>query len=517
MATTKAIVLEDGEVISKSYLDSYTLKNKGSNQIPSDVFEQKYKGDDLIEPLYNLEALAQLLELNTYHYRAVKTKARDTAGLGWNIVPSEDIEGDASQEQKDIAQKFLTKCNPSHTLTEINDKVMVDFEATGNAYYEIIRNKKGEIVGLEHIPSHTMRVHSDLKRFVQVRGKDKVWFKLYGFDKDVHYKTGEMSKGNSLKFEDRATEVMQLKNYTSRSDYYGIPDVVPALSAILGDKERQEYNTSFFDNHAIPAYAVTVTGANLDEKTENQIRKFFQQDVKKSNHSTLVLTAKKDEDDMTGDPIKFEFQALSTDVKEASFRMFRQDNRDEILSAHGVPPYRAGITVEGQLGGSSAKESTEIYKQSIIKPKQEMLESRITRFLLYEGLGITDWVFEFEEIDTRDEDREIERLKQLFDMAYYSPNMLREERGDERVENEHMDMHFINGQPIDMSNPEARQVIQSMKGLQKELVNIATKDNKANGYLETSFKDMSDEELRELSFSLNDYISKENKQRDIFR
>lgn len=471
MATTKAVVLEDGEVVSQNYLEKYALKQE-SNQIPSDLFEAKYNKNNLVEPLYNPEGLAQLLEKNTYHYRSVKTKARDVAGLGWLLIPREDIEN-PDQSQKDVAENFLTNCNPNETLTEINDKIMVDHEATGNAFYEIIRNEKNEIVGIEHIPAHTMRVHSDMKRFVQIRGQNEVWFKKFGLEDHVHYATGEISA--DVEFTNRATEVMHLKNYTSRSDFYGIPDVVPALGSILGDMERQEYNTSFFENHAIPAYAVTVTGAELDEDTESQIRKFFQQDVKKANHSTLVLAASNEPGDET--PVEFKFEALSTDTKEASFRMFRQDNRDEILSAHGVPPYRAGVTIEGQLGGSSAAESTEIYKQSIIKPKQEMLESRINRFILQDGLGITDWKFEFAEIDTRDEDKEIERLKSLFDMGYYSPNGLREERGDERIEDPNMDRHFINGQPIDATSEETQAIMSGLKTLHKELLKVATKSD----------------------------------------
>lgn len=480
MTTTKAVILEDGEVLSESYLDKYAIKSEGSNKIPSDTFKSSYKGNELIEPLYNIEALAQLLELNTYHYRSVKTKARDIAGIGWSLVPKEDVDN-PNQEEKDIGQEFLEKCNPIMTLSEINDKVMVDHEATGNGYFEIIRSEDGErVIGLEHIPAHTVRVHSDMNKFIQIRGKNKVWFKRVGYEKDLDYQTGEYHEKGSLNPKRRATEIMQIKNYTSRSDYYGIPDVVPALSAILGDKERQEYNTSFFDNHAIPAYAVTVTGAELDEETENQIKKFFQQDVKKSNHSTLVLTAKNSDADYDSDPIQFDFQALSTDVKEMSFRMFRQDNRDEILSSHGVPPYRAGITVEGQLGGSSAMESTEIYKQSIVKPKQEVLESRINRFILKEGLDIHDWVFRFSEIDTRDEDKEIERLKTLFDIGYYSPNMLREERGDERIDDPNMDRHFINGNPIDTTEEEASMIMNSMKQLHSRLIDIATKDGGAS-------------------------------------
>ncbi|UOQ43362.1 phage portal protein [Halobacillus salinarum] len=477
MAKTHAYVLDDGEVVSQKYMDRYAIKQDsdgGSKKIPSDRFKTAYGEYGLIQPLYNPEALAELLEMNTHHYRSVKTKARDIAGLGWYLEAADEVEN-PSEEQRKVANDFLKNPNPLLTLSEINDQVMVDFEATGDGYHEVIRNKDQELVGIEHIPSHTMRRHKDMDRYVQIRGSERVWFKRFGLEQDVHYQTGEYFKLGELDESERANEVLHIRNYTSRSDYYGIPDIMPALGAVLGDRERQEYNISFFDNHAIPAYAVTVSGAELDEDTEKQIQKFFQQDVKKSNHSTLVLTAKKAEGDMSEEPIEFNFQALSTDTKEASFRMFRQDNRDEVLSAHGVPPYRAGITVEGQLGGSSASEATEIYKQSIVKPKQELLENRINRFLLQEGLGVTDWVFRFKQIDTRDVDKEINRLDKLFSMGAYSPNMVLMDMGKEPLEDPNMDRHFVNGRPLDASNEEVQAIMRSMKDLHEKLIKTATK------------------------------------------
>lgn len=473
---TKAYVLSDGQVISQSYLDQYAIKE--SNKIPSDAFGESYRKNGLVEPLYNIEALAQLLEINTYHYRAVKTKARDIAGLGWDLIPSEDVD-EPNQEQKERANEFLKNCHPTYTLSELLDMMMVDFEATGNGYLEVIRDDNGQIVGLEHIPSHTMRVHKSMNKYAHIRGNQHVWFKRFGFEKDVHKDTGELYPLGSLSKEERANEILHLKNYTSRSDYYGLPDIIPALPSILGDKELQEYNISFFDNHAIPAYAVTVTGAELDEETVKVIERFFKEDVKKKQHSTLVLAAKSSEDNLSynQEPIKFEFHKLNTEIKDASFRTYRHDNRDEVLSAHGVPPYRAGIVVEGSLGGSTAKESTEIYKQSIIKPKQEILESRLNRFILQDGLGVTDWKIKFRELDTRDEDKEIERIEKLFNMGVYSPNMIREERGEERIDDPNLDRHFINGKPLDTSSEETRAIIESLKSLHRELIEIMTKND----------------------------------------
>lgn len=473
MTVTKAYILDDGEIVTEEYMQKYAIKQ--SKQLPSDEFTEREYNEGIVEPLYCLEALAELLEINTYHYRAVKTKARDVAGLGWYLEPAENIEN-PSMEQKKKVDDFFKNVNPHMTFAELNDRMMVDFEATGNGYQEVIRDEKGELIGLEHIPAHTIRIHRDNMRFVQKRGNKKVWFKRFGFEQDVHVKTGEIYPKGTLSPEERANEILHLKNYTSRSDYYGVPDIIPAVRAIISEKEIQEYNISFFDNHAIPAYAVTVTGADLDDETERAIRQFFQRDAKVKRHSTLVITAKKGQGDYTSDPIKIEFHPLSTEIKEASFRMYRQDNRDEILSAHGVPPYRAGITVEGSLGGSTARESTEIYKQSIIKPKQEMLENRINRFILREGLGVTDWYFRFKEIDTKDTDREIERLERLFRMGVYSPNMILQELGKDRIDNPLMDRHFINGIPIDTNVTNGNdEIIKAVKDLHKQLVEIVTK------------------------------------------
>lgn len=480
--SVKAYVLRDGEVVSKSYLDRYATKQE-SKQLPPDRFEKAYDADGLMSPLYNLEMLAQLLEFNTYHYRACKTKARDTVGLGWRLKPVEGKEN-PNEEQRKRGYALFNNVHPFYPLGEILDKAMVDYEATGNGYIEIIRHTSGNIVGMDHIPSHTMRRHRDSVRYQQRRGLKKRWFKALGYPEDVDVNTGEITSG--LSEENRANEVLHIYNYTSRSDYYGIPDILPSLGAILGDVQRQEYNIDFFENHAVPAYAVTVAGADLDEQTEQTIKRFFQEDLKENRHSTLVLTAEHP-DDPNGKPVEFKFEALSVDVKEASFRLYRKDNRDEILSAHGVPKYRAGIAEEGSLGGSIAEEATKIYKQSVINPRQEMLEDRINRFILPE-LEITDWVFKFNEIDTRDEEQEEKRIETDFRMGALTPNELREARGRERVEGvPAMDYHYINGQPVELigsaggNQQSVEELLKAVKYLREELIKTARKEGADSG------------------------------------
>lgn len=483
MATTQAFVLEDGEVIGKSVLDGYALKGQedGSKQLPSDLFADAYGQQQFIEPLYNLEGLARLLEISTPHYRACKTKARDTAGIGWFLEPSHEDKENPSENEKSMIEQLIKRPNPEESFSEFAEKVEVDYESTGNGYIEVVRDPDTRLVShLLHIPAHTVRVHSSEVLYAQHRMGRRAWFKKFGEEQDYYLDSGNViEKPDEVDEKDKANEILHLKNYTSRSDYYGLPDVIPSLDALIGDRERQEYNISFFDNHAIPAYAVTVSGADLDEETEKQIKKFFQSDVKNNNHSTLVLSGKKDEDDPTEEPVQFQFEALSTDTKEASFRMFRQDNRDEILSAHGVPPYRAGIVVEGQLGGSSAQETTEIYKQSVISPKQERWENLITHAIIEQGLGCKDWVFRLNDIDTRDSSAEVSRFQRLGNMGVITPNEIREAMGYEKSDNPALDEFYFAGKPLGQTGAPAGEggadqaLMQSVNKLHRDIVQVA--------------------------------------------
>lgn len=477
----RAYVLDDGMVVSHDYMQKYAVKQaEGSNQLPADAFASEYDATGLVEPLYNLEALAQLMEWNTYHYRAVETKAGDTVGRGWNLLPKVE---NPSEEGVEEVKAFLESPHPEETLTEILTKWMMDYEAIGVGYLEMIRDpeinpkeKHVPFTGMDHIPAHTVRAHKDGIRFVQQRGNRKVWFKKIGAPSDVNKETGEIVGLGELDPDVRATEVMVIRNYSARSDYYGTPDILPALGALLGDKQREEYNIDFFENHAIPAYAVTVTGADLDEETEKKIKQYFQKDLKENRHTTLVLTAAGEPD---GQPVEFKFQALSVDMKEASFRLYRKDNRDEILSAHGVPPYRAGIAETGSLGGSTAEESTEIYKQSIINPRQEMVETRINRHILRDAFGVFDYVIKFNDIDTRDENRDVEKYEKLFQMGALTPNKIRELIGEERIEHPLMDMPFVNGLPIEaiwgQVGGQRGELLEAVKSLHRDLIQAVTK------------------------------------------
>lgn len=476
-----AFITKTGEMVGASVLDGYATKGE-SQQLPADPYQGSYggRGRGLMQPPYSLDALAQLPELNTYHMRCCVTKARDTAGLGFEMVPVEGTGEDASEEQKKVALGFFR--NLSEPITETLNKAQFDCEAVGMFYVEV-EVVNGVPVDMHHIPAHTMRVHKSGKRFAQVRGSKIAWFNEASAEGTISVKDGQPTDDpNQI-----ANEVIVGATYSPKSDYYGVPEVIPAIGAIRGHLAQRDYNVAFFRNHGIPAYAVYVYGdydlgdyvndegevvpdgdPTGDYATNRAIKRYFAQ-ASKNPHSTLILTIPSASPE---GQVKVEIKPLSIEVKEASFTIYRKDNRDEVLTAHGVDPYRAGIAEVGSLSGTTAKQATEIYKMSIINPRQAKMEHLINKHIVTR-LGCTDWRFKLVEIDTSDELHDVDMLQKMWLMGGVTANeiikVLGARFGLKEVDHPLMNAHWIAGIPIDVSEEYNPQMLNAVKSMMDEL------------------------------------------------
>jgi len=401
----------------------------------------------IIMPPVNFVALVNLLDSNTWHSKSVRTKAKDTIGHGWDLESDVDDEGNVtgSEENKLKLWKFFEEAalQSGETITDIVNRILIDYDTIGNAYMEIIRADRndGEPVGLAHVPGDTLYSHQDGKRILQRVGAKTVWFKRTGIDGILNKDTGLFDNGTP--FEQTATELIHWKDYSPRSEHYGLPGILPAVGAILGDMSQRDYNIKFFENYAIPQYAVIVENGDLDEETRATVKDYFATKVKDEPHSTLVLTVPAAEPGQ--EAVKIRFEKLAVDVREASFRLYRQDVRNEILAAHAVPPYRLGLAETGALSSTNINIANQIYKFQEIDPRRMMIEHKINLFVVRQGFGITDWVWRLNELDVSDRVADADYYTKLADSAFITPNEGREAAGFDKSEDPAMDMHYYRG------------------------------------------------------------------------
>lgn len=456
----------DWDLVSAGVLDKYAVKTDvdtdGSKQIHGDGWDY----NSFYEPIYDPEQLLELLELNTYHKQCCDEVARTAGGLGYTVSAVSD-KVDINQGEEKRVNEFLSKIP---RIDQLLYKRQYDRRSMGYGAIEIMREgrSKSNISNLGHIPAHHLRRHRDGIRVKQQIGTKTVWFVIYGqnYDRngkpfDVDAETGEIIQYNRLAPENRANEILWSMDYTPKSQFYGLATIVPAIPTIYGDMSRSTYNTAFFKNYGMPAFAVMVSGdfedydktpgdegydvtQTLKYKISAQIK-----EVMKNPHSAVTILVPSEGEEGN---VEIKLQPLSIETKEASFRLYRKDNRDEILVAHKVPAYRIGINENGSLGGSNSNDANKLYKNSVIEPLQADDEADIN-LLLTQELGITTCKFEINEIDVSDLIADINIAEKMFNMASMRPidiiNHFGERFGLKADDNPYLKEYYLNGQPLD--------------------------------------------------------------------
>jgi PBSX family phage portal protein len=382
---------------------------------------------DLIEPPYNLEYLSQIYEISPYNYAAINAKVSNVVGLGFDFIETrktmDAIDGIDNDTQLERARRkldrlrqdlheWLENCNEEETFKETLIKFYTDVEATGNGYLEIGRTTSGKIGYIGHIPSKTMRVRRLRDGFIQLLYGKAVYFRNFG-DQETPNPIAEGS--------DRPNEIVHVKKYTPRNNYYGIPDIVAASNAMAGNEFAGKYNLDYFENKAVPRYIITVKGAKLSTESERKLLEFFQVGLRGKNHRSLYIPLPADSPDAK---VEFKMEPIEAGSQESSFNIYRQSNRDEILMAHRVPISKIGSPQGVSL--ANARDADKTFKEQVCKPIQEILEKKLNKLIeeMTDALHI-----KFNELSLTDEDTQSKIDERYLRMKVITPNEVRIRKG----------------------------------------------------------------------------------------
>ena len=293
--------------------------------------------------------------------------------------------GGAEQAGLGVLEGLFGACNPDMTFTEVMRAVWTDVECLGNGYLELTRNSLGQVDGFYHVPGTTVRVLADKSGFVQIREGRKRYFRALGQPEVVDPETGVV-----------ANEMMHFSKYTPQSAYYGVPDIIPAVPAVVGDKAARDYNIDFFTHNAVPRMAIIVEGGQLSDSVLGQLKQFMESEIKGQGHKTLVL-------ETPGPEARVRLEKLTVGGSdEAGFLEYRKANRDEVLLVHRVPPSKVTVVENANLANSKDQDKT--FREQVVRPEQRRIEYKFNR-LIREQMGICGWEFKFKEMDL-DEERE---------------------------------------------------------------------------------------------------------------
>lgn len=400
--------------------------SKSKQLIPDMDITSAYGLFDVVVPPYNLDELANFYETNFANHAAVNAKVSNIVGLGYHLDPSlslmDKLEDAETEEQRSRAQRkadrakmmvmeWLEDLNDEDTITHVLEKAFTDSEATGNGYIEVGRTTSGEIGYVGHIPSTTIRVRRLRDGYIQVVNQRTVFFRNFQ----------DVKSPNNVTTDPRPNELIHIKKYTPRNSYYGIPDIISAATALVGDTLAGKYNIDYFENKAVPRYIVTLKGAKLSSDAEDKLFRFLQSGLRGQNHRTLYIPLPGDNGD---NKVEFKMDPIENGIQDGSFEKYRKSNREDILMAHQTPISKVGGGQGISIAAALASDRT--FKEQVARPAQRSLEKIINKIVKEK----TDmFTFKLNEFTLTDENTQSQIDERYLKTQVVVPNEIRQRIG----------------------------------------------------------------------------------------
>ena len=416
---------------SGQYMDSALAVASGiegtkSKEInPGQVFRNGYGMFDVITPPWNLYELANYYDTSFANHAAIDAKVENIVGLGYDFEVSKRtmmrLESNSDSAAVERARSrierlkiemrdWLENLNDEESFTHTLTKFYTDVQATGNGYLEVGRTIKGKIGYIGHIPATTMRARRLRDGYVQIIGNKVVYFRNFG-----------AKNKNPITTDPRPNEIIHYKEYSPLNTFYGVPDIMSAITSLHGDQLASQYNIDYFGNKGVPRYVVTLKGAQLSADAEDKMFRFLQNSLKGQNHRTLYIPLPGDSDNSK---VEFKMEPIENGVQEASFKEYRKQNRDDILIAHQVPLSKIGGGDSTSIANALSQDRT--FKEQVSRPAQNNLAKMINKIIKEE----TDVLeFKFNELTLTDEIAQSQILERYVKNQIMVPNEAREALG----------------------------------------------------------------------------------------
>ena len=285
-------------------------------------------------------------------YACVRILSESIASLPVHLYQYES-EGNKARAVKHPLYRILhDEPNPEMTSFVFRETLMTHLLLWGNAYAQIIRNGKGEVIGLYPLMPNRMTVDRDKS--------GQLVYQYQMQDSDTHTgKTGYVTL--------RPSEVLHVPGL-GFDGLVGYSPIAMAKNAIGLSIATEEYGAKFFANGATPGGILEFPGT---VKNPESIRESWNKGFSGSNaHKVAIL-----EEGMKYTPI-------SISPEQAQFLETRKFQIDEIARIFRVPPHMVG-DLEKSSFSNIEQQSLEFVKYTL-EPWIIRWEQSLNRALLTE-------------------------------------------------------------------------------------------------------------------------------------
>lgn len=343
---------------------------------------------------YPINQLRLVVENSSILQQAIAAYTNNIVGYG--IVPEyidESTEDSGQSAEWDTAEEVLDWLSIDQPLEGLFKEVLDDREVTGNAFLEVIRDDKGNVIQLERVkpelvqlskpeaePVLTKVVHKGREKMVWKKFRkfkvDKYLFKEFGDPRGIDFMTGTDT-------DDPRRQARELLHLKIGNDHWGIPRWIGNLVALLGARKAEELNFRYFSQGRHTPMAVLIKNGQLSEGAETALSSYVGEIGSEAmQHKMLVLEAEKVTDGIDDkDKVDIEIKSLADMLQtDALFLEYDDKVREKVLSSFRLPPVYVGLSQD--YNRSTVEEAKRIAEEQVFQAEREALEDLFNRHLL---------------------------------------------------------------------------------------------------------------------------------------
>lgn len=241
-------------------------------------------------------------------------------------------------------------------------KFALDYLVFGNAFAELRRNTLGEPLRLETSPAKYTR---------------------RGVQDGVYWFVNEWKEAHQFE----ADQVFHLIEPDINQELYGLPEYLSALNSAWLNESATLFRRKYYQNGAHAGYILYMTDAAQSSSDIERMRQAMRDTKGIGNFRNLFMYAP------NGKPDGIKILPLSEVATKDDFFNIKKASRDDLLSAHRVPPQMMGIIPDNTGGFGDAVKASQVFVRNELTPLQERMKE-LNSWLGYEIVSFRPYSLE---------------------------------------------------------------------------------------------------------------------------
>ena len=355
-----------------------------------------------------------------------------TIGGKGGVIPEE------TKRHRDEVEDFIS--NPNATTESFGSirrcvtKNLLIYDA---AAFEIVKASTAD--GTKKTPAEMYSVPGEtIKLNVDKRG-------IFRSLKEAYH---QVDAGGKIVARFPQDELTYIKLHPEAGRIYGLSPLESLRQTVTAELYASQYNLDFFANNATPKFAVMFSGLPSGTVSESmtRLRQWWDHELRGHPHRPLLLGT-------AGGNVQF--AKVANTQNEMQFQEYSRILLLKIMAIYGVQPFILGV-VDANTGKLNSQQQEELFKRDAIAPQLEVFKHHFNTEVVWPelGFGYRDVYLDWKSFQQKDE-KELAEIHEIYwRIGALTINMIREELGLDRLEEEWADMPFISADyiPVDMAS-----------------------------------------------------------------